>query len=90
MMTVFIQLYLILFILGTVTMVVSGIAIDEAAGASVASLSCVGPGLGASGNTGNFAHFNGVAKTVMVILMIIGRLEIYTIVALFTRAFWKK
>jgi trk system potassium uptake protein TrkH len=90
MMTVFIQLYLILFILGTVTMVISGIAIDEAAGASVASLSCVGPGLGASGNTGNFAHFNGVAKTVMVILMIIGRLEIYTIVALFTRAFWKK
>ena len=90
MMTVFIQLYLLLFIIGTITLIFSGIAIDEAAGASVASLSCVGPGLGASGNAGNFAHFNGVAKSVMVLLMIIGRLEIYTIVALFTRAFWKK
>lgn len=90
MMIVFIQLYLILFIFGTIIMVFSGITIDEAAGASVASLSCVGPGLGASGNTGNFAHFNHVAKMVMVLLMIIGRLEIYTIIALFTRAFWKK
>jgi trk system potassium uptake protein TrkH len=39
---------------------------------------------------GNFEHFNGVAKMTMVLLMIIGRLEIFTIIALFTRAFWKK
>ncbi|MDZ7634930.1 MAG: hypothetical protein U5L72_11120 [Bacteroidales bacterium] len=49
-----------------------------------------GPDCGASGNLGNYAHFNGVAKVVMVLLMIIGRLEIFTIVALFTRAFWRK
>jgi trk system potassium uptake protein TrkH len=50
----------------------------------------VGPGLGASGNFGNFAHFNSTAKITMVLLMIIGRLEIFTIAALFTRSFWRK
>jgi len=90
LITVFIQIYLIIFIAGMMVLIITGIPADEAAGASVASLSCVGPGLGASGNMGNFEHFNGVAKITMVLLMIIGRLEIFTIIALFTRAFWKK
>ena len=90
LMTVFIQLYIIIFIAGMFIILFSGIPVIEAAGASVSALSCVGPGFGASGNMGNYAHFNSVAKMTMVILMIIGRLEIFTIFALFTRAFWKK
>ena len=90
LMTVFIPLYIIIFIAGMLIIMISGIPADEAAGASATSISCVGPGLGASGNMGNFAHFNSTAKITMVLLMIIGRLEIFTIVALFTRAFWKK
>ena len=90
LMTVFVQLYIIIFITGMILLLVSGIPADEAAGAAASSLSCVGPGLGLSGNLGNYAHFNGVAKVVMVLLMIIGRLEIFTIIALFTRAFWRK
>ena len=89
LMTVFIQLYVVIFIAGMMVLLITGIPADEAAGASAASLSCVGPGLGASGNMGNFAHFNGAAKVTMVILMIIGRLEIFTIIALFTRSFWR-
>jgi trk system potassium uptake protein TrkH len=90
LMTVFIQLFLLIFIAGMLIMILSGIPAIEAAGASAASLACVGPGMGASGNLGNFAHFNGVARVTMVLLMIIGRLEIYTILAVFTRSFWKK
>ena len=90
LMTVFIQLYILIFIGGMIIMLISGIPAEEAAGASATSLSCVGPGLGASGNMGNYAHFNGTAKITMVLLMIIGRLEIFTIAALFTRAFWRK
>ncbi|MBE0673027.1 MAG: TrkH family potassium uptake protein, partial [Bacteroidales bacterium] len=90
LMTVFIQLYIIIFVAGMMILLITGIPADEAAGASAASLACVGPGLGASGNMGNFAHFNGAAKITMVLLMIIGRLEIFTIVALFTRAFWRR
>ena len=90
LMTVFIQLYIVIFVAGMMILLITGIPADEAAGASAASLACVGPGLGVSGNMGNFAHFNGAAKITMVLLMIIGRLEIFTIVALFTRAFWRK
>lgn len=90
LMTVFIQLYILIFLAGMIVILLSGIPAIEAAGASVSALSCVGPGLGASGNMSNYAHFNGVAKMAMVMLMIIGRLEIFTIFALFTRPFWKK
>ena len=90
LMTVFIQLYVIIFIAGMFIILLSGVPAMEAAGASVAALSCVGPGLGASGNMSNYAHFNDIAKMTMLLLMIIGRLEIFTFIALFTRAFWKK
>ena len=90
LMMVFIQLYVLIFIAGLLIIVITGVPVAEAAGAAATSLSCVGPGLGASGNLGNFAHFNGAAKMIMVLLMIIGRLEIFTILTLFTSAFWKK
>lgn len=89
LMTVFISLYLIIFFAGSLIMQISGISIVESAGASATSMAGIGPGLGASGNMGNFSHFNPVAKVTMMILMLIGRLEIFTILALFTRSFWK-
>jgi len=49
----------------------------------------IGPGLGASGNMGNFAHFNIVGKITMPTLMFLGRLELFAVVVLFTRSFWK-
>jgi len=90
LMTVFIQLYILIFLAGMMIILLSGIPAIEAAAASVTALSNVGPGMGASGNIVNFAHFNGVSNMTMVFLMIIGRLEIFTIFALFTRPFWKK
>lgn len=44
----------------------------------------IGPGLGHSGNMGNFAHFNPFAKTIMTLLMIAGRLELFTFLTVFT------
>ncbi|MDX9772117.1 MAG: potassium transporter TrkG, partial [Bacteroidales bacterium] len=49
LMTVFIQVYVLIFIVGMLIIIVTGIPADEAAGAAASSLSCVGPGLGASG-----------------------------------------
>ena len=88
-MTVFIQLYLIIFVIGTVIMVLSGIPIQESAGAAATSMAGIGPGLGASGNMGNFAHFTLTGKVTMVVLMFLGRLELFPVIALFTRSFWK-
>ena len=89
LMTVFIQLYLIIFVAGTLIMVVSGISIQESAGAAATSMAGIGPGLGASGNMGNYAHFTITGKLDMIVLMILGRLELFPIITLFTRSFWK-
>ncbi|MFZ2285898.1 MAG: TrkH family potassium uptake protein [Bacteroidales bacterium] len=86
-MTAFIFLYLLMFIAGSLAMQLSGIPVIESLGASASSLANIGPGLGASGNMSNFAHFNGFAKAVMMLLMILGRLELFTFITIFTRSF---
>jgi trk system potassium uptake protein TrkH len=45
--------------------------------------------LGAVGPTGNYAFFDFWDKGLMILLMWLGRLEIYSIAAIFTRAFWR-
>ena len=84
---VFITLYLVIFLAGDLLMQLSGISILEASGASATCMAGIGPGLGASGNMGNFAHFNGMAKVTMMLLMLLGRLELFTFITLFTRSF---
>lgn len=84
---VFIFLYILTFLAGSMIMQISGISILEASGASATSMAGIGPGLGLSGNMGNFAHFNPVAKITMIILMIAGRLELFTFITVFTRPF---
>jgi trk system potassium uptake protein TrkH len=50
----------------------------------------IGPGIGTIGPVANFAHLPDLAKGILSFLMILGRLEIYTIMILFTRNFWMK
>ncbi|HUW92819.1 MAG TPA: TrkH family potassium uptake protein [Bacteroidales bacterium] len=88
-MLAFVPLYILITIAGMIVMQLSGISVMEAAGASTSAISNVGPGLGASGNFGHYNDFNEIAKVTMIFLMLIGRLEIFTIIALFTRSFWK-
>jgi trk system potassium uptake protein len=85
----FIFLYFLIFLIGTFIMVLSGVSPLESAGASATSMAGIGPGLGRSGNMGNYAHFNSIAKLTMASLMLIGRLEIFTVLSLFSRSFWK-
>ena len=85
----FILLYIALTIAGMILIHFSGVPLIEAVGASASAISNVGPGLGASGNFGHYNGFTSGAKVTMTALMLVGRLEIFTILALFTRAFWK-
>lgn len=89
MMMLFIFIYLIIFLIGTLLLMITGLPVNEAAAASVTAMSNVGPGLGASGNMGNFSAFNDPALGIMTILMLIGRLELFTFLAIFTRSFWR-
>lgn len=63
--------------------------IVTAATASIATLSNIGPGLGEVGPTGGFAFFAAWQKLVMVLLMWLGRLEFFALLALFQRRFWR-
>lgn len=55
-----------------------------------ATMNNIGPGLGSVGPTGNFSDFSILSKIVMSIDMLVGRLEIYPILILFTPYIWKK
>lgn len=62
----------------------------EAFGLAMSSISNVGPGMGYYGPVHSWAILSPTAKYVCSFLMLIGRLEIFPIVILFTRSFWKK
>lgn len=86
----FFFLYIILFVTGSVILILTGIPVNEAMGGAATALANAGPGLGASGNMGNFSSFGGAGKVTMSVLMIAGRVEIFTLFALFTKTFWKR
>lgn len=86
----FFVLYMILF---TVSSVVMGYFTEDTFTATSSVLTClsnVGPGFGTIGPSDTFAHLPSMAKIWLALLMLIGRLEMYTVIVLFTRAFWKR
>ena len=84
----------LLFALGTVALMLlessRGVDITTAASASAATLNNIGPGFARVGATHNYAWFSDPSKIVMSILMVLGRLEIFTILVLFTPRFWRE
>ncbi len=86
----FFILYVLLFIFVAITMASLGLDIMTAFGASASCLGNIGPGLGNVGPTDNFAFIPAAGKWILSIAMLIGRLEIYTVIVLFTPDFWKK
>ena len=86
----FIFLYILIFAVGTLLLSLMGLD-GQTAGSSVATcMAGIGPGIGTVGPSSNFAHLPQIAKLLLSLLMIVGRLEIYTVVLLFTSAFWKR
>lgn len=85
----FVLLYILFFIFGTIAVSCFGMDIVSAAGAVAATLGNVGPGLGTVGPIDNFADVPAAGKWILSFLMLAGRLEIFTVVVLFTGRFWK-
>ena len=82
-----------LFAIGTIALMLfesaQDIDITTAASASAATLNNIGPGLARVGATQNYAWFSAPSKIVMSILMVLGRLEMFTILVLFTPRYWR-
>jgi trk system potassium uptake protein TrkH len=66
----------------------TGLNQETAFSAVAACLNNLGPGLGDVGR--NFAYINDPAKWILCMAMLLGRLEIFTLLVLFTPAFWRK
>ena len=86
----FIMMYIAIFALGSVVIGTLGVDFMTAIGSVATCLGNVGPGLGSVGPVDNFAHLPGAAKWILAFLMLLGRLELFTVLILFTPYFWRK
>ncbi|MFO7614336.1 MAG: potassium transporter TrkG [Bacteroidales bacterium] len=86
----FIQLYILIFAFGVMVMAFLGLDFETAIGATIATLGNIGPGIGEVGPTGNYAFIPTPGKWFLSLLMLLGRLELFTLLILFSSAFWKK
>ncbi len=86
----FIALFFVIAFLGAVLLSCTGQPFMEALTGSMAAISNNGAAMGALGPVGNYAMVSGFGKLILSILMLLGRLEIYTVLIVFVPAFWKK
>ena len=88
--TGFAVLYMVLLIGGSLLLALFAHSFEVSLSATLACLSNIGPGLGAVGPCGHYADIHGVGKVMLTGMMLLGRLEVYTVLVLFSRNFWKK
>ncbi|MFW5793703.1 MAG: TrkH family potassium uptake protein [Bacteroidota bacterium] len=86
----FFLIYIMLFVAGTLLMTIFDLDFASAAGASAATIGNIGPGIGSVGPLENYAHIPDAGKWILSFLMLIGRLELFTVLLLFSPSFWKK
>lgn len=86
----YVIIYMALVMAGIIIMSYMGIDIVTALGSSITALSNIGPGAGLTGPANNFSEIHSVAKWLMSFYMLVGRLEIYTVLFLFMPSFYKK
>ncbi|MFC1514130.1 TrkH family potassium uptake protein [candidate division KSB1 bacterium] len=83
-------LFLGLFVVSTIIMSLMGLDFLTAMGAVAASIGNIGPGLANVGPTDNYADIPAAGKFLLSMLMLIGRLEVFTVLVVFHPSFWKK
>lgn len=86
----FFLFYIFVFVVGTIIMSLIGLDFLTAMGATATSLGNVGPAIAGVGPTLNFANVPDIGKWVLSFLMLMGRLELFTVLIIFSPAFWQK
>jgi len=85
----FVALYFIILLGGVVVIAAMGYDIPSAFGASAATLGNIGPGIGAFGPAENYSHLPVFGKWFLSFLMLVGRLELFTVLLVMTPGFWR-
>ncbi len=86
----FFLIYILIFSGGTILLSLMGYDFETSVGASIASLGNIGPGIGGVGPIENYGFFSIPAKWFLSFLMLLGRLELFTILIVLSPAFWKQ
>jgi len=86
----FFVLYMLLFIIGALILAFMGLDFESAIGGAATSLGNVGPGLGSLNPLSNFNDLPALGKWWCGFLMLLGRLELFTVLILFSPYFWRK
>lgn len=86
----FLLLYAAVFALGFLVISLEGLDLLSSMGAVAATLGNVGVGLGAVGPRGSFASFSSPGKLFLSFLMLLGRLELFTMLAALSPRFWRE
>ena len=87
--TTHIFLYLGIFMIGCILLSFNNLSMETTITSALGLFSNTGVALNGVGNFGYFGMFNQFSQLVMTFLMIAGRLEMYAIIILFTKSFWK-
>lgn len=83
-------LYILTFVIGSAVLAFLGVGVLESFGGVATCMGGIGPGLGTVGPVGNFSALPDAGKWVLSFLMILGRLELLTILIILNPSFWKK
>lgn len=86
----FLFLFILITVVATLFMTALGIDIITSASTVISAMSNVGPALGEAGPTDNYSTIPMAGKWILIFCMLVGRLEIYTVVIFFVPHFWRK
>ena len=86
---IFLLIYLMVFVIGSVVLSIAGYDMLTSFGAVATCIGNVGPAIGNVGPLNNFSFFDPFTKCFLAVIMLLGRLELFTIIILFTPYFWR-
>lgn len=86
----FVMIYMLVYAIGVFLLSFTGVEFDTALGAVATSLGNIGPGLGEVGPINNFYSITPFGKWLLAFLMLLGRLELFTVLMLFNINFWQR
>jgi trk system potassium uptake protein len=86
----FIVLYFGLIFFGTLVMGALGLDLVSAFSAAASCVGNIGPAFGSVGPTDNYAHIPAIGKWVLSLMMVAGRLEIFTVLVILSPGFWRR
>ncbi|GAF05578.1 TrkH family potassium uptake protein [Saccharicrinis fermentans] len=85
----FLMLYATICAIGIFSLTLTGMNVESASGAVATSMGGIGPGLGTVGPIHNFFAVPAIGKWILSALMLLGRLELFSVLILFSTNFWR-